>query len=316
MRAVIGLFALLAAAACGGSGDSEPEELVPDPAVETGCLSEPVESGQSRAKVIECAEEVPGGLLASGRVGDIVLENGEVEFVIRGFGQGYYFLGTGPGGIVDAALVGRDDQLKELLSLAEINSAFFDEIVITEAGDDGPAEVTMRGPLAPFPFVSSVLPSQSLAAILEQKLSLDPNGRELRIETRVIGLEDQIVAAQITDFVVTGGALTAWQPGAGFELSPAGAEALVFFGGSTSYGLTYPELPLSFLEIRSVLLANGPIVSGESAVRYFIVGDGSAASVTDRVFPLRGESVGTVAGQVEPAVAVDVEILDHLRTKE
>jgi hypothetical protein len=71
-----------------------------------------VAEGASRAKVIECSDEVPDGVLAVGRVGDIVLENSRVEFVIRGFGEGYVFPGTAAGGLVDAARLGQEDLLR------------------------------------------------------------------------------------------------------------------------------------------------------------------------------------------------------------
>ena len=68
----------------------------------TGCLADAVAVGQSRAKRVECLDELPRGALVSGRINDIVVENARVKLVIRAFGEGYVFPGTGFGGIDSA----------------------------------------------------------------------------------------------------------------------------------------------------------------------------------------------------------------------
>ena len=145
---------LAAAAACGdNTGAGTFDDLVPDPAVASGCLGEPVASALSRAKVIECADEVPRGFLAAGQIGDVVIENSQIEIVIRASGEGYVFPGTGAGGIIDVAHVGGTDRVKEMLPLAELASVHATEVVITEAGDSGPATVVVRGHVEPIPLL-------------------------------------------------------------------------------------------------------------------------------------------------------------------
>ncbi|HEU5059358.1 MAG TPA: hypothetical protein VFU21_22650, partial [Kofleriaceae bacterium] len=101
-RAPLLLFAL--AAACGDNLTGPPAALRDDPAVERGCRPAAGDGGAfSRAKRVDCAEELPDGMLVAGRVGDVLLENDRLQVVLRGYGEGYLFPGTPPGGIVDAA---------------------------------------------------------------------------------------------------------------------------------------------------------------------------------------------------------------------
>ena len=99
--------------------------------------------------MLSAPKKFPSGLLAAGRVGDIVLENSKIEVVIRTSGGGIVFPASGAGSIVDAALVGGRDGLKELIPLADLNIADVTTVVITEAGDDGIATVAVRGHLEP-----------------------------------------------------------------------------------------------------------------------------------------------------------------------
>ena len=140
MRRCLASLALLAA--CGD--DVAPtglRPLVPDPDVETGCV--PQVEGRARVKVVECAEELVPGALAAGRVGDFVLENGHVRVIVRGPGAGYYLHGTSGGGIVDAVRKTpegmSEDLVKEILPAIDLAVGAFDELVITEAGNDRPA---------------------------------------------------------------------------------------------------------------------------------------------------------------------------------
>ena len=168
------LCAIAVLIACGdNTGADGFDDLVTDPAVETGCRGEAVAAGASRAKVVECLDEVPTGPLAAGRMGDIVLENSLVELVFRASGEGFVFPGTGPGGIIDAARVGGIDGLKEILSLAELNAVDATEVVITEAGDDGPATVTTRGHAEPIPLLVAAVGSARSPVVVETQYILE-----------------------------------------------------------------------------------------------------------------------------------------------
>src|SRR4029077_20120767 len=110
-----GIATLVVLAGCGGDSAPGPRPLVPDPNVVVGC-SPGLVSG-ARAKVVACAEELIAGRLAAGRIGDVVLENERVRVIVRGAGEGYFLQGSSGGGIVDAARVGGEDLVKEILPL-------------------------------------------------------------------------------------------------------------------------------------------------------------------------------------------------------
>src|SRR5687768_6052982 len=167
-----------ALAGCGGD-DFAPGELVADPAVDDGCTPAPVAAGAVRAKPVACEGELPDGRLVSGRVGDLMLENARMKVVIRGFGEGYYLMGTAAGGIVDAAAAGGEDLTKEILPMFNLNGGGFTEFVITEAGDDGPAEIVVRGTIEPVPFVQAAIATTPVLAIAEQHYILSPDSDAL-----------------------------------------------------------------------------------------------------------------------------------------
>src|SRR6188508_903462 len=117
------LFVLALAVACGDNLTGPSTELRDDPAVERGCRPMSSEAAFSRTKRVDCVEELPEGMLVAGRVGDVLLENDRLQIVFRGYGEGYLYPGTPPGGIVDAARRGADDQVKEIFPLVELNIA-------------------------------------------------------------------------------------------------------------------------------------------------------------------------------------------------
>ena len=304
-------------AACGDDGDGgiEPVDLVEDPAVQTGCAPEPLAAGQTRAKRIACLEERPAGRLASGRVGDIVIENSKIEVVIRGFGEGYFFPGTSAGGIVDAARLGGEDILKEIQPIVELNAGAFDEFAIVEAGDDGPAEVVVRGPAFVMPFIDAAIHSQPIDAVIELHYILEPDSDELLIRTAVFGVDGASTVVQHGEGLFFGGRVAIFVPNRGFiEGAGASGEFIATEGSATtSYGIVYAAdaaQSVQFVDIGGIVLSVGPtsnLGAPRYLDRYVVVGDGSASSVTDRAWALRGVDTGTISGTTEPGVALVVE---------
>lgn len=298
---------------CGGSDAPAPQPLAEDPAVATGCLAEPPAEGASRAKRVACSDELPGGRLVAGREGDILLENARIKLVIRGFGEGYYLMGTRPGGIVDAARHGADDQIKEILPIFALNGGAFDELVITEAGDDGAATVVVRGPLAPVPFVASAIATEDVAAIAEHHYILAPDTDAVLIRSYLFAVDGSTGNVEVGDALFLGGLIQSWAPGRGvLEGSVSVPFVASTGGGGTSYGLVYaPDSAdaMRFADIANVKLALGPARTIGNAApidRYLVVGDGSVASVTERAWALRETPTGGVAGTTTPGIDIDV----------
>jgi hypothetical protein len=305
------------AAGCGDddNGPLEPLELVADPAVQTGCLPDPPGAGQTRAKLVDCLDERPDGRLASGRIGDIVLANSKIQVVIRGFGEGYFFPGTKAGGIVDAARIGGEDILKEIQPILELNAGAFDEFVITEAGDDGPAEVVVRGPAIVMPFIDAAISTQPIDAILELHYILEPDSDTLLMRMTAFGADGAGIVVQHGEGLFFGGRVAIFVPNRGFIEGAGSSGEFIASAGSatTSYGIAYAAeaaQSVQFVDIGGVVLSVGPTTSlaePEPLDRYFIVGDGSVSSVTDRAWQLRGVETGVIRGTTDPNVAIAVE---------
>ncbi len=88
----------------------------PVPAEEL-CVVDPVPAGEVRAGRIVCVEQLVVG--GEGRVGDWLLENSQVRYVVRDSYASLTQLGEEGGGLVDASLLGGPDLLMELLPLGE-----------------------------------------------------------------------------------------------------------------------------------------------------------------------------------------------------
>ncbi len=306
------VFLLLASACGGGDGALAPQPLVADSAADTGCSPAAVAAGAVRAKVIACAEELLTGRLAAGRVGDILLENSKVKLVIRAFGEGYYLPGTSPGGIVDAAAQGGEDLVKEILPIAGLQTGAFDEIVITEAGDSGPATVVVRGPITPIDLVAAAVMVPVVDGIIEHHYILEADADQVLLRTYLFPVNGSEETLQLGEVLFFGGTVQSWLPGKGPVTGSANAEFIASVGGSTSYGISYaPDAvtAVQFLDINNIKLALGAsrtLGNGDPVDRWLILGDGSASSVTERAWELRGQSTGTLSGTTTPGVWIEV----------
>lgn len=307
MRSVWGLVAL---AACGDNRAEEPRPLVADLAVQVGCAPGPVTT--TRAKRVDCAEELVAGRLASGRIGDFVLENANLRVVVRGAGDGYYLHGTAGGGIVDAAVIGGEDLVKEIQPAVDFAFGAFDELVITEAGDDGPAELVVRGPATHVDIISAALARPAPELVIEHHYRLAEGADAIELETRVFAMSGSVVEPPtLYDAMFLGGRARAFLPGRGFLEGTGGAEIVATAGTTTSYGLTYPtDTPdPQLVDLAGIRLIVGPsLEAGRAQRRWLVLGDGSVASVTGHAWAQRGAVLGAVRGTTAPLV--DVMIAD------
>jgi hypothetical protein len=309
MRGILPLLAI--AASCGDNAAPGPHRLVSDPKVEVGCLPGPLAAGTVRAKVVACAAELIGGRLAGGRVGDFVLENERVRVIVRGAGEGFYQHGSSGGGIVDAATVGGEDLVKEILPAVDLSVGAFDELVITEAGDDGPAEIVVRGPATGLDIIRAALTQDPPAVIIEHHYRLSPGADAVELETRVFpqpGAEP--AASTLYDAMFLGGRARAFLPGKGWASGQGAAEMIATAGTTSSYGLVFPaDAPNpQLIDLAGIRLVQGPGVDATGLRRWLVIGDGSVSSVTDRGWALRGTTTGDVSGTTAPGV--DVVIAD------
>lgn len=292
-------------AACGDNNQPGIEPLIPDPDVETGCKPGPI-SG-TRAKIAECNEELIGGRLASGRFGDFVLENEHVRAVVRGPGEGFLMHGTSGGGLVDVARVGGEDLVKEIFVSIDLAAGKFEELVIVEAGNDGPAELVVRGPATGIDIVQAALTRELPNVIIEHRYRLAEGAKELELETRVFpGPGGEGGTLELYDAMFMGGRAPGFVPGKGFDSGTGGGEMIATAGTTSSYALVYEDDTPQVIDLAGIRLIGGPDTGTQGTTRFLVVGDGSVASVTERSWQLRGTPLGEIAGTTTPNVDVIV----------
>lgn len=304
-------WSLTLTAACGG-GDhppAGPQPLVPDPAVQVGCV--PFAAGTTRAKVVACGDELVAGRLAGGRIGDFVLENDKVQVIVRGPGEGLYLAGMAGGGIVDAASRGGEDLVKEIQPAVDFAVGAYDELVITEAGDDGPAEIVVRGPATGLDLVTAVVGRAPPDVTIEHHYRLAAGSDAVEMETRVFSATDAGEVHDLYDALFLGGRARAFIPGHGFDAGQVATDVIATAGTTTSYGLTYPAdaPPPQLLDFDQIRLAVGPNLTdnGASATRWLVIGDGSIASATESAWRLHASTrLGVIGGTAPPGVDVVV----------
>nr|MBA2540719.1 hypothetical protein [Deltaproteobacteria bacterium] len=291
-----------------------PSPLTEDPAVVVGCRPDLVTG--TRAKRVDCSGELVRGYLAAGRLGDIVMENARVKIIIRAAGDGYYQHGSFGGGIVDAVANGGEDLIKEVLPLVDLAVATSDEVVITEAGDDGLAEVVVRGRASALDIMVAALSRQPPAVTIEHRYRLRADTAAVEIQTRIWADDPTERSLPLYDGLFLGGRARAFLPGKGFVDGTGSAEIIATDGTSTSYGIAYPsgQPNPQLADFASIRFALGGDVDDQGLLRYFIIGDGSVASVTETGWRLRGQEVVEIRGTAPPRADIVVRRDDAVLT--
>lgn len=300
-------------AACGDNvTPSGPQPLTPDPDVETGC-TQPITDARARAKVVACAGELAPGRLAAGRMGDFLLENDRIRLIVRGPGEGYLLHGGSGGGIIDAVRKTdtgwSEDLVKEILPAVDLTVGAFDELVITEAGGDGVAELAVRGPVAQLELIAAAGTREVPEVILERRYRLSPGATELEMISRVFpkeGSEDD-AAHDLYDAMFLGGRAPSFIPGKGPVEGQTQGDFVATSGTTTSYGIVYDQ-DLTLIDLAGIRLVQGASVDGTGTTHYFLVGDGSIASITEQGWARR--EMPTLSYDVKATPGADLLVTD------
>ncbi|MFW6087112.1 MAG: CehA/McbA family metallohydrolase [Myxococcota bacterium] len=270
---------LLGLAAGCGDDDASDGGLFPaeaDPNERTDCPSGPPEAGEVRAKHITCDSELAGGTVAMGRVGpDVVLENALAKFVVRGSDGAASFLGTGAGGLVDAAPQGGIDLIKDVMPLTGVSSAHATDVVVTSAGGEA-ASVRVLFEMDVVGLLAAVVPVAQPAAVHGAiDYELGPDERVLDVTVRLTPNEGQESVELAPGFgLLVGGGADLVQP-------EASGARMVLEGAESATALRMP-LPGILSEIQSINLMEADdritAVEGEAVDYAFRVGVGDTAA--------------------------------------
>ncbi len=154
----------------------------PDPAERTDCADD-VATGTAIAKHVTCAGELVDGALAMGRLGDVLVANAHARFVIRTGPESASTIGGFGGGIVDASIEGGDDAVKEIFPLLDFGVARASEVVVTDAGGDADAAVSVLFDVQPLGILEAAAPGLSSArpirGAIEYRLAADRDVLEI-----------------------------------------------------------------------------------------------------------------------------------------
>ena len=246
------------------------------------------------------ADLAPGDL-ASARIGDFVIRNDHVRFVIRGGDTGLYLHGTGPGGIVDADTGDpATDRLQELIPIASFSSLGVGTVEITATGAQGAAEITVTAQATPPALMQGYLPGVGVSGTLKDVYRLTEDARALEMVMTLEPADAPVLVGQ------------AFFPGGEIELLVREHDGwLVSQGPQVSYGLVAGE-PISSLPVGGMTLVIGPDMEPPIEWRrWFVVGDGSVSSVVDQVVALRMAPYGTIKGVIDDREATIAAYDEH-----
>lgn len=257
-----------------------------DPAERTDCAPRPA-AGLARAQHIVCAAQLVPGSLAMGRIGDIVVENAGARFVIRTGLESASTIGGFSGGVIDAAAGDGVDQLKELFTLFDYATARVSDVVVTDAGDDAEARVTVLFEAAPLGLLDAVAPGLSRARPLRGTIDYILAGDADVLRVRVSFSAKPDAAGFMTRpgvLALLGGNGELGRPGVGALPTEAVSEApiVVSEGAREALAVALVTDTASLLAVNTIHLLSGrtqlPVRPGETTVYEARVGVAATAA--------------------------------------
>ncbi len=249
------------------------------------------------------------GPMAAGVVGDVVLQNKYVRFVVRN--QERSLFSPYGGALVDADRVRADgepggDQFFEVFPMVGMGRVFKPESmqVVDDGTYSGTAIVRFEGTEGGMTLIDSILPTLPTDLTATTDYILGPDARHIEIITTAHNPNSYQINALLGQFLQLGKRLVHFHDGCGLDVDCLSGKKdtrwLAGGGDGISYAYAVPagaDMPLLLAHDALLLLESGTfdIDPGQSAsVRsYLVVGDGTIEDVVGQVKALRGEQVGT-----------------------
>jgi hypothetical protein len=203
-------------------------------------LTEPVPPGESRAAAITDEAALFGGVSADGRLGDLMLVNDRVRYIVQSARQdGSYFVREG-GGVIDADLVraagepGRDllDEWVPMYGAGRVLEPTRVEVV-SDGQDGGPAIVRAIGVEAPLALIEGTLENTGFMPVLALEITttytLQPDAWLLEVHTEVVSTGAEPITLELGDLLM-GSADAAWSWHQGTGLEPQDQDTFLWSG--------------------------------------------------------------------------------------
>lgn len=285
-------------------------------------LVSPVPSGQARAGILTAPAALIGGIAAEGQVGDLMLKNDRVRFVVQSVRDGNWYIQQG-GGVIDADLVRAEGQpgrdlLDEHMPMAGVGRlpVAASVSVINDGLDGQPAVIRAEGPAEAMELITGAAESDALLPTGEMWITtdyiLEPDSYLLRMETS-IEWRDSASSIEPGDLALVSFEVgTVWRPGAGFdEDADAGSDFVAIVGDANDLALGlfpdadgFSESPLQAVlgSVGQILIGGGPaqaVAEGETITwtRWMGVGP-DLASLSGAWWAARGIPTDTHSGRV------------------
>ncbi|NOY24515.1 MAG: carboxypeptidase regulatory-like domain-containing protein, partial [Oligoflexia bacterium] len=281
-----------------------------------------VPEGQARAGEITDIAAAFGGISAEAQLGDLMLKNARVHFVLQGLRDGDYYVPEA-GGVIDADIVRADgepghDLLDDHVPMAGIARIMDAQTmtVIADGRDGGAAIVRAEGPAVPLSLITGAVESDALLPTGDMWLTTDyilqPDSWLLRMET-TIAWQDDVTTMTPGDLAIVSQEVgDAWLPGAGLDSNGDTDSSFVAELETTNQvalGLFPDADAFTPSPLQTLLASLGPILigmfddvtldNGEQATfsRWMGVGP-DLATLTGAWWQARGVATETLSGLV------------------
>ena len=283
-------------------GCQEPILKLPDPTAQTG--ERPVWIDQSRPRgeparafVIERTADLLPGAQATGKLGDVRLDNGRVAFIVDGVGSSYGFAESG-GNLVDAAPRSGEDALTQIIGCLD---ASFPRQPIYDT-----VEPQQRNEVALVRASGHDSADPDLA--VETEYALRPGSNALEITTRVTNRSQKALQRYEVGDAIEWGRSERFVPGPGLVQPPHGTDEIKAgfveaLGDKVTYGYVVDSGPLKARHgvtwsDTDVAVADLAPSASVTAHRWLIVGDAAGTEVAEAIALLRKEAWARLDGHV------------------
>lgn len=199
-----------------------------------------IRPGGAQATTISHANQLIDGVASSGRMGDILIANEKVQFVVQNLSRNYLGMMDFGGNVIDADVVrvpwqSERDQVDALAAGVNVEDTLnpTEVKVIADGSDGGPAIVEARGPddlleTINISSIATLFTSTKLTALpkiaddkdlpitLVNRFILKPGDNYVTWETELINDSDSDVAFYYGDYVNASSQVEFFSPGMGF----------------------------------------------------------------------------------------------------
>ena len=206
-----------------------------------------------RAWVVTSEDDLLTGREATGRVGDLRIENQHIVAIIGA--PDHHMWGPFGGGILDLAVQGGEDRFQEAFSTAGFLRAVRAETVEVAAdGVEGDAVVRVKGTDGAIPLVDLIAKTTPVGLDVTVEYILPEDSPCLEIHTTATNPTDEAVMVALGDGFIWSESGHVFGPGSGYSTEGLLAQGPVKYLGADQPGLTHLLTPLGGASVSVALL--------------------------------------------------------------